>query len=78
MDANFLFQIFRDTTGTQTTMPEVLQKEIEPKSEDDKIQIEVSNHVDALLYGSDHLRYEGFSHSFIQKRAQKYKKNRIM
>lgn len=53
--------------GTQTTMPEVLQKEIDPKSEDDKIQIEVSNHVEALLFGSDHLRYEGFSHSFIQK-----------
>lgn len=52
--------------GTQTTISDVLENEINPKEENKKIAIEVNNHTRALLYGVDSLRMEGFTHSLIQ------------
>ena len=53
--------------GTQTTISDVLENEVMPKSGDARIMIEVNNHTRALIYGADHLRTDGFSHEFIQK-----------
>ncbi|MBR6782650.1 MAG: Fic family protein [Clostridia bacterium] len=53
--------------GTQTTISDVLENEINPKAENEKIAIEINNHTRALLHGADHLRVEGFTHTFIQK-----------
>lgn len=53
--------------GTQTTISDVLENEVNPKAENEKIAIEVSNHTKALIYGAEHLKVESFSHSFIQK-----------
>ena len=50
--------------GTQTTISDVLENEMNSKGEDDKILIEVSNHTRTFMYGADHLRLENFSHSF--------------
>ncbi len=52
--------------GTQTTISDVLENEIKPKASPDKISIEVNNHVNALLYGSEHLKNNRFTHTFIQ------------
>ncbi len=53
--------------GTQTTISDILENEVSPKSENEKMGIEVSNHTKALLNGVEYLRVESFSHSFIQK-----------
>lgn len=53
--------------GTQTTITDVLKSEINPQSDDDKLRIEVNNHVRALAYGADHLRAGKFTHSFMKK-----------
>lgn len=53
--------------GTQTTISDVLENEVNPKIENEKIAIEVNNHTKALIYGAEHLKVESFSHSFIQK-----------
>lgn len=53
--------------GTQTTINKVLENEIRPKQGNKKIAIEVSNHTNALLYGAEHLRTDGFSHALIKK-----------
>ena len=53
--------------GTQTTIPDVLENEIQPKAGKEKISVEVNNHIRALIYGAEHLRIENFTHSFIQK-----------
>ena len=53
--------------GTQTTMSDVFENEVSPKNSDDKIMLEISNHTHALTYGADYLRYDCFTHSFIQK-----------
>lgn len=53
--------------GTQTTLPDVLENEVNPKAENEKIAAEISNHTRALTYGADYLRVEVFSHAFIQK-----------
>ena len=52
--------------GTQTTISDVLENEVNPNPKNDKIAIEVNNHTSALLYGADYLRSNGFSNSFIQ------------
>ena len=56
-----------DIEGTQTTMPDVLKREIKPQNSDDKIQIEVRNHIQALFYGAEYLRSGKFTHTFIKK-----------
>ena len=53
--------------GTQTTITDVLENELQPKAENEKISIEVNNHTRALVFGADHLRIENFTHSFIKK-----------
>ncbi len=53
--------------GTQTTITDVLENEIQPKMQNEKISIEVNNHTRALMYGAEYLRIEHFTHSFIQK-----------
>lgn len=52
--------------GTQTTITDVLENEVNPKAENKKIQIEVNNHTRALVNGAEYLNLEPFSHSFIQ------------
>lgn len=53
--------------GTQTTITDVLKNEISPQPSDEKIRIEVRNHVKALIFGAEHLRTEKFTHSFIKQ-----------
>jgi len=53
--------------GTQTTISDIFENEVSPRTGEDKIMIEVNNHTNALKYGADHLIFEGFSHRFIQK-----------
>lgn len=53
--------------GTQTTISDVFENEINPKAENQLIATEVSNHTRTLVYGSEHLRVDDFSHAFIQK-----------
>ena len=53
--------------GTQTTITDVLKSEINPQSTDEKIQLEVKNHVKTLIYGADFLRSDKFTHSFMKK-----------
>lgn len=52
--------------GTQVTIPQVLENEVNPKEENKKIQIEINNHTKALVNGAEYLKIEPFSHSFIQ------------
>lgn len=53
--------------GTQTTIPDVLKSEIRPLTSDDKIQIEVKNHIQTLIFGAEHLRTGRFTHSFMKE-----------
>lgn len=52
--------------GTQTTISDVLENEVNPKAENKMIQLEVNNHTRALVNGAEYLNLESFSHSFIQ------------
>lgn len=53
--------------GTQTTINDVYENEVSLQKSDDKIMREVKNHTKALLYGSEFLNVNDFSHSFIKK-----------
>lgn len=53
--------------GTQTTITDVLKNEINPQSNDVKIQTEVRNHVRTLIFGADYLRTGKFTHSFMKQ-----------
>ena len=53
--------------GTQTTITDVLKDEISPKPNDEKIQIEVRNHVRTLIFGAEYLRSGKFTHSFMKQ-----------
>lgn len=53
--------------GTQTTITEVLKSEIRPQTSDEKIQTEVRNHIQTLIYGADYLRTGKFTHSFMKQ-----------
>ena len=54
--------------GTQTTtLTDVLKSEIDPKPDQDKLQIEVRNHVRTLAFGAEYLRTGKFTHSFIKQ-----------
>ena len=53
--------------GTQTTITDVLKNEISPQPSDEKIQIEVRNHVQTLIYGAEYLRSGKFTHSFMRQ-----------
>lgn len=53
--------------GAQTTITDVLKGELSPQPSNEKIQIEVRNHVKTLIYGAEHLRSEKFTHSFMKQ-----------
>jgi len=53
--------------GTQTTITDVLKNEICPQPSDEKIQIEVRNHVQTLIYGAEYLRAGKFTHTFMKQ-----------
>ena len=52
--------------GTQTTISDVFEDEIRPQSNNDKVVIEFNNHTRSIIYGSEYLRTNTFSHSFIK------------
>lgn len=53
--------------GTQTTITDVLKNEISPQPSDEKMRIEVRNHIRTLIFGADHLRTGKFTHTFIKQ-----------
>lgn len=53
--------------GTQTTITDVLKIEANPQPTDKRIQLEVRNHINALIFGAERLRTEKFTHSFMKK-----------
>ena len=53
--------------GTQTTITDVLKNEICPQPSDEKIQVEVHNHVQTLIKGADYLRTNKFTHTFMKQ-----------
>ena len=53
--------------GTQTTITDVLKSEVIPQSTDEKIRMEVKNHIQTLIYGAEYLRTGKFTHSFVKK-----------
>ena len=53
--------------GTQTTITDVLKSEISSKSDDEKLKIEITNHVQTLAFGAEFLRTEKFTHTFMKK-----------
>lgn len=57
--------------GTQTTITDVLKKEVDSTPATDKIMIEVENHTKTLIYGADYLRTEKFTNGFM-KRIHEY------
>ncbi len=53
--------------GTQTTISDVYKNNVYSKSNNDKIMLEVDNHVKTLIFGVEHLRMDKFSNKFIQE-----------
>ena len=53
--------------GTQTTITDVLKDELNSEPNDDKIRIEVRNHVRTLAFGAEYLRNGKFTHSFMHQ-----------
>lgn len=53
--------------GTQTTISDVLEDEINQNAAINKVRIEVNNHTSAIIYATDYLKTENFSHKFIQE-----------
>ena len=56
-----------DIEGTQTTISEVFNNNVNPRPEEQRTMQEVKNHTQAILYGFDFLRNGKFTHSFIKK-----------
>jgi len=52
--------------GTQTTISDVFENEVKSSSFENKIMLEVKNHIGALIYGSERLLMENFSNELIQ------------
>ena len=53
--------------GTQTTISDVFEDEISQSVSTNKVSIEVNNHTTAIIYATDYLKNENFSHRFIQE-----------
>lgn len=53
--------------GTQTTITDVLKNEISPQPNDARIQVEVRNHIQTLIYGAEYLRTGKFTHTFMKQ-----------
>ena len=58
--------------GIQTTITDVLKSEVNPQLSDEKIQIEVRNHIRTLIFGADYLRTGKFTHSFMMANSNEY------
>lgn len=56
--------------GTQATISDVFENTVMPKESDAAMMREVNNHTKALIFGSEHLIVEGFTHAFICKLHQ--------
>ncbi|MGN1158328.1 MAG: Fic family protein [Agathobacter sp.] len=52
--------------GTQTTISDVFEDEIRTQPNNDKVITEFNNHTRSIMYGSEYLRSNPFSHSFIK------------
>lgn len=53
--------------GTQTTISDVYENEVSLQKTDDRIMREIRNHSKALLFGSEYLNVNNFSHGFIKQ-----------
>lgn len=53
--------------GTQTTISNIFEDEISAQPHSVKESVEANNHIKAIIFGSDYLRNNSFSHSFIRK-----------
>ena len=54
--------------GTQTTITDVLKSELSTApTPDEKIKLEVRNHIRALAFGAEYLRSGRFTHSFMKQ-----------
>ena len=49
------------------SITDVLKSEVNPQLSDEKIQIEVRNHIRTLIFGADYLRTGKFTHSFMRQ-----------
>ena len=52
--------------GTQTTLSDVFEDELRVQPNSDKVVVEFNNHTRSIMYGSEYLRNNPFSHSFIK------------
>ncbi len=52
--------------GTQTTISDVFEDAIRTQPNSDKVVMEFNNHTRSIIYGSEYLRGNAFSHSFIK------------
>ena len=52
--------------GTQTTLSDAFEDEIREQPSNEKSAVELRNHTRTILNGSDYLRTNSFSHSFIK------------
>lgn len=52
--------------GTQTTLSEAFEDEIRERPSKEKSAIELRNHTQSIIRGSEYLRNNSFSHSFIK------------
>ena len=52
--------------GTQTKISDVFEDELRTQPNHDKVVVEFNNHTKSILYGSEYLRNNPFSHSFIK------------
>lgn len=53
--------------GTQITISNVFENELQSNNTNDKTMIEVMNHISVLNYGATYLHSSNFSHGFIKK-----------
>ena len=56
--------------GTQTTISDIYEEKINAQPNSDKVAIEANNHTRAIIYGSEYLLTNSFSHTLIKKLHQ--------
>lgn len=56
--------------GTQTTISDIYEEKINTQPNSDKVALEASNHTRAIIYGSEYLLTNPFSHTLIKKLHQ--------
>lgn len=52
--------------GTQSTISDIFEDEIRSQPSPDKVSVEFKNHTNSIIYGSEYLRSNPFSHTFIK------------